>query len=170
MGSGQDLYKLRGDARDPRIPRGTMQRNLALRWLRETFPRNSSQPGVVYFADDDNTYSLELFEEVRATDTQTSTCTQYPWALPSPSPKAAAWRSLSRFFSFFAELMVKVPVGLYFSCKLLLFQSFLLMSPDDSGFYATLVAVVGLHVVLAAHQEMAPSWVSTHRNIHAKDI
>ena len=56
-----------------------MQRNLALRWLRETFPRNSSQPGVVYFADDDNTYSLELFEEVRATDTQTSTCTQYPW-------------------------------------------------------------------------------------------
>lgn len=60
-------YKLRGDARDPRIPRGTMQRNLALRWLRETFPRNASQPGVVYFADDDNTYSLELFEEVRAT-------------------------------------------------------------------------------------------------------
>lgn len=61
-------YKLRGDARDPRIPRGTMQRNLALRWLRETFPRNSSQPGVVYFADDDNTYSLELFEEVRGGD------------------------------------------------------------------------------------------------------
>ena len=61
-------YKLRGDARDPRIPRGTMQRNLALRWLRETFPRNSSQPGVVYFADDDNTYSLELFEEVRSVE------------------------------------------------------------------------------------------------------
>lgn len=60
-------YKLRGDARDPRIPRGTMQRNLALRWLRETFPRNSTQPGVVYFADDDNTYSLELFEEMRST-------------------------------------------------------------------------------------------------------
>lgn len=58
-------YKLRGDMRDPRIPRGTMQRNLALRWLRETFNRNNSQPGIVYFADDDNTYSLELFEEVR---------------------------------------------------------------------------------------------------------
>ena len=41
-----------------------MQRNLALRWLRETFNANSSQPGIVYFADDDNTYSLELFEEV----------------------------------------------------------------------------------------------------------
>lgn len=57
-------YKLRGDTRDPRIPRGTMQRNLALRWLRETFNSNSSQAGIVYFADDDNTYSLELFEEV----------------------------------------------------------------------------------------------------------
>ncbi|XP_065139109.1 galactosylgalactosylxylosylprotein 3-beta-glucuronosyltransferase 1 isoform X2 [Paramisgurnus dabryanus] len=60
-------YKLRGDTRDPRIPRGTMQRNLALRWLRETFNSNSSQMGIVYFADDDNTYSLELFEEMRST-------------------------------------------------------------------------------------------------------
>ncbi|KYO38982.1 galactosylgalactosylxylosylprotein 3-beta-glucuronosyltransferase 1 isoform B [Alligator mississippiensis] len=60
-------YKLRGDMRDPRIPRGTMQRNLALRWLRETFNKNNSQPGIVYFADDDNTYSLELFEEMRMT-------------------------------------------------------------------------------------------------------
>ncbi|XP_042355527.1 galactosylgalactosylxylosylprotein 3-beta-glucuronosyltransferase 1-like [Plectropomus leopardus] len=60
-------YKVRGDTRDPRIPRGTIQRNLALRWLRETFGANSSQPGVVYFADDDNTYSLELFEEIRST-------------------------------------------------------------------------------------------------------
>uniref|UniRef100_A0A8C6U0X0 Galactosylgalactosylxylosylprotein 3-beta-glucuronosyltransferase n=1 Tax=Neogobius melanostomus TaxID=47308 RepID=A0A8C6U0X0_9GOBI len=58
-------YKVRGDTRDPRIPRGTIQRNLALRWLRETLNVNSSQPGVVYFADDDNTYSLELFDEVR---------------------------------------------------------------------------------------------------------
>ncbi|XP_029429507.1 galactosylgalactosylxylosylprotein 3-beta-glucuronosyltransferase 1 isoform X2 [Rhinatrema bivittatum] len=60
-------YKLRGDMRDPRIPRGTMQRNLALRWLRDTFNKNNSEPGIVYFADDDNTYSLELFEEMRST-------------------------------------------------------------------------------------------------------
>ncbi|XP_054884878.1 galactosylgalactosylxylosylprotein 3-beta-glucuronosyltransferase 1 isoform X2 [Poeciliopsis prolifica] len=59
-------FKVRGDTRDPRIPRGTMQRNLALRWLRETF-KNNSQPGIVYFADDDNSYSLELFEEMRST-------------------------------------------------------------------------------------------------------
>ncbi|XP_007894239.1 galactosylgalactosylxylosylprotein 3-beta-glucuronosyltransferase 1 [Callorhinchus milii] len=60
-------YKLRGDVRNPRFPRGTMQRNLALRWLRETFHPNRSRPGVVYFGDDDNTYSLELFEEMRST-------------------------------------------------------------------------------------------------------
>lgn len=61
-------YKARGDTRDPRIPRGTIQRNLALRWLRETLNTSSnSQPGVVYFADDDNTYSLELFDEMRST-------------------------------------------------------------------------------------------------------
>lgn len=58
-------YKVRGDTRDARIPRGTIQRNLALRWLRETCGVNCSQAGVVYFADDDNTYSLELFEEVK---------------------------------------------------------------------------------------------------------
>lgn len=74
-------YKLRGDTRDPRIPRGTMQRNLALRWLRETFPRNSTQPGVVYFADDDNTYSLELFEEVRGREG--------PWRRPGGDQRGA---------------------------------------------------------------------------------
>ena len=43
-------------------PRGVNQRNAALTWLRTNAdPRN---PAVVFFADDDNTYSLELFEEV----------------------------------------------------------------------------------------------------------
>ncbi|MGH0176367.1 UNVERIFIED_CONTAM: hypothetical protein FKN15_072683 [Acipenser sinensis] len=42
-------------------PRGVEQRNLALQWLREN--RGPSDEGVVYFADDDNTYSLRLFEE-----------------------------------------------------------------------------------------------------------
>lgn len=67
-------YKVRGDTRDARIPRGTIQRNLALRWLRETYGVNCSQSGVVYFADDDNTYSLELFEEVK---TETLQCNLY---------------------------------------------------------------------------------------------
>ncbi|XP_023654237.1 galactosylgalactosylxylosylprotein 3-beta-glucuronosyltransferase 2-like isoform X2 [Paramormyrops kingsleyae] len=49
----------------PRQPRGTEQRNAALRSLRLLRSRNDS--GVVFFADDDNTYSLELFEEMRST-------------------------------------------------------------------------------------------------------
>lgn len=47
-------------------PRGVLQRNKALEWLRE----NQNQidlNGVVYFADDDNTYDIRLFEEIRST-------------------------------------------------------------------------------------------------------
>ncbi|KAJ1108730.1 hypothetical protein NDU88_006100 [Pleurodeles waltl] len=46
-------------------PRGVEQRNLGLQWLREN--RELSEEGVVYFADDDNTYSLKLFDEMRHT-------------------------------------------------------------------------------------------------------
>lgn len=53
-------------------PRGVEQRNRALDWLRsgggavggEKDPPPAGTRGVVYFADDDNTYSRELFEEV----------------------------------------------------------------------------------------------------------
>ncbi|KAF0039136.1 hypothetical protein F2P81_009620 [Scophthalmus maximus] len=51
-------------------PRGVEQRNEGLRWLREdrrAQPGGESQQGVVYFADDDNTYSLQIFEEMRST-------------------------------------------------------------------------------------------------------
>ncbi|XP_063326231.1 galactosylgalactosylxylosylprotein 3-beta-glucuronosyltransferase 3 [Pelmatolapia mariae] len=51
-------------------PRGVEQRNEGLRWLREdrrAQPGGDNQQGVVYFADDDNTYSLQLFEEMRST-------------------------------------------------------------------------------------------------------
>ena len=49
---------------DPRWKkhRGVDQRNLGLQWIRTNV--SPFQNGVVYFADDDNTYSLELFEEV----------------------------------------------------------------------------------------------------------
>jgi len=47
--------------------RGVVQRNIALRWLREAavldqLPGNGS--GTVYFGDDDNVYDLRVFEEV----------------------------------------------------------------------------------------------------------
>ncbi|KAM4652017.1 galactosylgalactosylxylosylprotein 3-beta-glucuronosyltransferase 1-like [Discoglossus pictus] len=47
--------------------KGTLQRNLGLSWLRETFYLGEEPQGVVYFADDDNAYSLQLFEEMRYT-------------------------------------------------------------------------------------------------------
>lgn len=83
-------YKLQGDTRGPKPPRGTMQRNLALRWLRETFSTNNSQPGIVYFADDDNTYSLELFEEMRLTRNVSVWPVAFVGGLRYESPKVNA--------------------------------------------------------------------------------
>lgn len=49
----------------PGLPRATEQRNAGLAWLRQRHQHQRAQPGVLFFADDDNTYSLELFQEVR---------------------------------------------------------------------------------------------------------
>lgn len=51
---------------DPRWKRhrGVEQRNMALKWLRDNLELNKDK-GIVYFMDDDNTYNIKLFEEVR---------------------------------------------------------------------------------------------------------
>lgn len=46
-----------------KVIRGTNQRNKALEWLRAEF-KPFTKSGVVYFADDDNTYHPDLFKEV----------------------------------------------------------------------------------------------------------
>ncbi len=43
----------------PNNPRGSSNRNAALNWI-----RSNIKSGVLYFADDDNTYDIRLFEEV----------------------------------------------------------------------------------------------------------
>jgi galactosylgalactosylxylosylprotein 3-beta-glucuronosyltransferase 3 len=43
-------------------PRGVIQRNAALQWVRDNVP--PSTEGVIYFLDDDNSYALQVFEEV----------------------------------------------------------------------------------------------------------
>ncbi|KAK3082751.1 hypothetical protein FSP39_004291 [Pinctada imbricata] len=45
--------------------KGVDQRNAALSWIR--FNHNYAESAVLYFADDDNAYSLELFDEIRFT-------------------------------------------------------------------------------------------------------
>ena len=45
-------------------PRGASNRNRALHWIRENV-----ETGVVYFADDDNTYDVRIFQEMRDTKT-----------------------------------------------------------------------------------------------------
>ncbi|XP_012143767.1 glucuronyltransferase I isoform X1 [Megachile rotundata] len=55
-------YKLGRNDPNWKKPRGVEQRNAALRWLRENL--KSTDKGIVYFADDDNTYSIKLFHEM----------------------------------------------------------------------------------------------------------
>ena len=46
-------------------PKGVSNRNGALKWIYEYFSWNTSEDsGVIYFADDDNTYDIRIFEEV----------------------------------------------------------------------------------------------------------
>lgn len=48
-------------------PRGVMQRNAGLEYLRSLSPSAVEPDAVMFFADDDNTYDLQLFEEMRPT-------------------------------------------------------------------------------------------------------
>lgn len=44
------------------VPRGVANRRAALSWIRK-----NAQDGIIYFGDDDNTFDLKLFEEIRQT-------------------------------------------------------------------------------------------------------
>ncbi|KAI6196970.1 Galactosylgalactosylxylosylprotein 3-beta-glucuronosyltransferase [Aphelenchoides besseyi] len=54
--------------KDPnwRLPRGVIQRNTALKWIRSNF--GTVHNGVVFFGDDDNVYDWRLFEQIRSVD------------------------------------------------------------------------------------------------------
>ncbi|XP_055597295.1 galactosylgalactosylxylosylprotein 3-beta-glucuronosyltransferase S [Uranotaenia lowii] len=45
------------------VPRGVANRRAALAWIRN----NNRKTGVLYFGDDDNTFDLKLFSEIRTT-------------------------------------------------------------------------------------------------------
>ncbi|CAH8462469.1 unnamed protein product [Schistosoma bovis] len=48
-------------------PKGILQRNLGLQWLRQNLILGRNK-GVLYIADDDNSYNLRIFEEMRGTN------------------------------------------------------------------------------------------------------
>ena len=47
-------------------PRGALQRNAALAWITDNVgPGKNGKQGVIFFAEDDYTFSLDLFEVIR---------------------------------------------------------------------------------------------------------
>nr|XP_039248096.1 galactosylgalactosylxylosylprotein 3-beta-glucuronosyltransferase 3-like [Styela clava] len=60
-------FKLKSSDPSWLMPRGVAQRNEGLKWIRKNVKLGT--PGVLYFVDDDNTYSLRIFEEMRFTKT-----------------------------------------------------------------------------------------------------
>lgn len=59
-------FKLQGKDPNWLKPRGVEQRNKALEWVRKHLAENGGREkhSVIYFMDDDNTYSTELFAEM----------------------------------------------------------------------------------------------------------
>ncbi|KAF7688978.1 vacuolar ATPase assembly integral membrane protein vma21 [Silurus meridionalis] len=57
--------------------------------------------------------------------------------------------SVLKTLLFFTILMVTLPIGLYFASKKYFFEGSLGYSSSDSYFYAAILAVVAVHVVLA---------------------
>ncbi|XP_042560093.1 vacuolar ATPase assembly integral membrane protein vma21 [Clupea harengus] len=49
----------------------------------------------------------------------------------------------------FTIMMITLPIGLYFATKSYVFQGSLGYSSNDSCFYAAIVAVVAVHMILA---------------------
>lgn len=45
------------------LPRGVANRRAAINWIRQS----GKKTGVLYFGDDDNTFDLRLFDEIRYT-------------------------------------------------------------------------------------------------------
>lgn len=46
-------------------PRGVAQRNEALKWIRNNVNYTPNSRSAIYFMDDDNTYSTQLFDEIK---------------------------------------------------------------------------------------------------------
>lgn len=81
--------KGKGKTKVPRKSRGVDQRNFALQWLRDNYSVGDVS-GVVYFGDDDNTYDIQIFEEV-----STTILLEYTHSLTSTFSDAIHYQSFS---------------------------------------------------------------------------
>ena len=50
-------------------PKGVENRNQGMKWVYDHVLSTGDYSGALYFADDDNTYDLRLFDEIRYTQT-----------------------------------------------------------------------------------------------------
>ena len=57
------IYKENPD-KDGNLPNGVSNRNAGLNFVLNHVKESGDNSGVIYFADDDNTYSSDIFEEV----------------------------------------------------------------------------------------------------------
>jgi beta-1,3-glucuronyltransferase S len=57
-------YSYRASASHKTVPRGVSNRRAALNWIKS----NGIGDGILYFGDDDNTFDLRLFNEIRSTN------------------------------------------------------------------------------------------------------
>lgn len=98
-------------------PRGVSNRNRGLAWIR----KNASD-GVFYFADDDNTYDLEIFDQMR----YTKKVSMWPvglvtkYGLSSPIVRNG---KLSGFYDGWIGGNTKLLISLYF----LIYNSFFIL-------------------------------------------
>ncbi|XP_046876577.1 vacuolar ATPase assembly integral membrane protein vma21 [Hypomesus transpacificus] len=73
-------------------------------------------------------------------------------AMPGPVPdfrgNDGSLVSVLRTLLIFTIMMITLPIGLYFATKAYLFEASMGYSSNDSYFYAAIVAVVAVHVIL----------------------
>ncbi|KAK7164279.1 hypothetical protein R3I94_002865 [Phoxinus phoxinus] len=72
-----------------------------------------------------------------------------PGTVPDFKGNDGSLVSVLKTLLFFTILMITLPIGLYFTSKSFFFEAFLGYSSNDSYFYAAIVAVLAVHVVLA---------------------
>ncbi|CAH8439451.1 unnamed protein product [Heterobilharzia americana] len=110
-------------------PKGILQRNLGLQWLRQNLILGRNK-GVLYIADDDNSYSLRIFEEMRTTSRVSTWPVGFAGELPwEGCVTARSKRNITRMWSVYKP---ERPFPIDMADLLLILTLFLKMRMPDS--------------------------------------